>query len=215
MGVGVLILGSSGSGKSTSLRNFNRGEVGIINVVGKPLPFRNDLEVADVRDYPTIYKTIAGGKRKAYVIDDANYLMQFENFKRLQEKGYDKFSQMAHNFELLLEGISQAPKDEIVYVMAHPQTNEDGSISTKTIGKMLDNQLTIEGLFTIVLITGKDDKGHWFYTNNLPNTPAKSPIDMFEDVIPNDLKKVDTAIRKYYNLAPLTHDVEKKGAKNG
>ena len=102
MGIPILILGDSGSGKSTSLRNFTPEEVAIFNVASKPLPFRNLLPKADGADYQTIIKGLAKCSRKAYVIDDSQYLMAFEGFERAQEKGYEKFTQLALNFYNLI-----------------------------------------------------------------------------------------------------------------
>ena len=212
MGVSVLVLGYSGSGKSTSLRNFKKGEVGIFNVASKPLPFRGDLPKADGADYATIKKTLASNGLNAYVIDDANYLMAFQNFAMAQQQGYGKFTEMAVNFEQLLEAANNTSPDTIVYFLMHPDTDDNGRLKAKTIGKMLDNQLTVEGMFPIVLLAFQDDAGYHFQTAGDPSSPVKAPIDMFQDaVIPNDLKAVDTIIREYWNLAPLT----KKGGKDG
>lgn len=211
MGVSVLVLGHSGSGKSTSLRNFDDSEVRVLNVAGKPLPFRKHLPTLNRPDYSIIKRALKDPDAKAYVIDDANYLMAFDNFAKANEKGYDKFTQMAVDFEQMLEAINAAPPDVIVYVLMHPDYDDSGRMKAKTIGKMLDNQLTVEGMFPIVLRAYKDDKGYWFATQSDSNDPVKTPMEMFEEAsIPNDLKAVDTAIRDYWGLKPLTDGKGKK-----
>lgn len=214
MGVSVLILGYSGSGKSTSLRNFEPDEIGILNVAGKPLPFRKKLNVVNHARYGAITQALKTNKLNAYVVDDANYLMAFENFARAKERGYDKFVDMALNFERLLEAANATSDDTITYFLMHPDTDEAGRIKPKTVGKMLDNQLTIEGMFPIVLVAERDQDGFCFVTANDGTTPVKAPMDMFsEPRIDNDLKAVDGAIREYWGMAPLKKP-QKKGSAN-
>lgn len=209
MGIPVLIMGASGSGKSTSLRNFEPDEIGIFNVAGKPLPFRKKLPKADNVNYESIEYKIANPKLNAYVIDDSQYLMAFESFRRAKEIGYSKNIDLASNFKTLVQCAIASPPDVIVYFLHHTEITEDGRTKAKTLGKMLDNQLTLEGLFSIVLLCQKDDTGYHFITNSDGMTTAKSPMDMFDSVIDNDLKIVDTAIREYWELAPLKNN--KKG----
>jgi len=200
----VLILGHSGSGKSTSLRNFEPGEVGIFNVAGKPLPFRKKLDRLDHAAYSQIHQSLMQNKLNAYVIDDANYLMAFQNFAMAKQTGYGKFTDMAVNFERLLEAANKTRPDTIVYFMMHPDFDESGRMKPKSIGKMLDNQLTIEGMFPIVLLADNDDTGYHFVTASDGTNPVKAPMDMFDEArIDNDLKSVDAAIRDYWGLAPL------------
>ena len=204
MGVSVLILGHSGAGKSTSMRNFEEGEVGIFNVAGKPLPFRKKLSKLDHAMYNQIHQSLATNKLRAYVIDDANYLMAFQNFRLAKQTGYGKFTDMAVNFEQLLEAANNTNDDTIVYFFMHPDYDDSGRMKAKTIGKMLDNQLTIEGMFPIVLLADRDDSGFHFVTQSDGTTPVKAPIDMFAEAkIDNDLKAVDTAIREYWQMQPL------------
>lgn len=211
MGIPVLILGESGSGKSTSLRNFDEKEIGIFNVASKPLPFRKKLPTVNKATYQTIYKGLTAPKLKRYVIDDSQYLMCFEMFGKINEKGYDKFSTCAKNFyDLIQFVINGTPDDCIVYFLHHIDRSEDGRIKAKTQGKMLDNQLTLEGLFSIVLLCVTDGKNHNFITQSDGTTPAKSPLEMFPEVIDNDLKMVDTAIREYYDFKENTNE-EKEG----
>ena len=201
MGIPVLILGESGSGKSCSLRNFGEDEIGIFNVASKPLPFRKKLNKIDNATYEHIKVGLNKKTKKVYAIDDSQYLMAFEAFDRAKETGYNKFTDIALNFRNLIQRvITETPDDCIVYFLHHTETNENGKIKAKTSGKMLDNQLTLEGLFSIVLLCKTDGTRHYFETQSDGYTTAKSPMDMFEKEIDNDLKMVDTKIREYYEL---------------
>lgn len=201
MGIPVLIMGESGSGKSCSLRNFDKSEVVIYNIAGKPLPFRNQLNKADNVSYTQIANNMIKKCFKTYVIDDSQYLMAFEMFDRAKESGYNKFTDVALNFRNLVDFvIKQMPADTIVYFLHHIETTETGKIKAKTSGKMLDNQLTLEGLFSIVLLCKTDGKEHYFETQSDGYTTCKSPMEMFDFKIDNDLKMVDTKIREYYGL---------------
>lgn len=212
MGVSVLVLGASGSGKSTSLRNFEPGEIAVFDVAGKPLPFRKRLDVAHRPSYGVIMKKLKENSRRAYVIDDANYLMAFQNFALASVKGYDKFTTMAVNFEQLLEASNATDEDTITYFAMHPEFDDQGRMKPKSIGKMLDSQLCIEGMFPIVLVAQRMEDGYRFVTQTDGNTPAKTPMGMFPDVIiDNDLKMVDSAIREYWGMRPLTDNEKKEG----
>lgn len=201
MGIPVLILGESGSGKSTSLRNFSEDEVGIFNVASKPLPFRKKLPTFNGGGYQTITRTLDKASRKAYVIDDSQALMAFALFAKAKETGYGKFTDIALDFYNLLQFIIQkTPPDCIVYFLHHTETTDTGKVKAKTVGKMLDNQLTVEGLFSIVLLCRTDGVKHFFETQSDGFSTAKSPMDMFQREIDNDLKFVDTTIREYWEL---------------
>ena len=201
MGIPVLILGESGSGKSTSMRNFDPSELTVFNVANKLLPFRKKLNVINNAGYETIGKELQKQEKKIYVIDDSQYLLAFELFNRAKEKGYDKFTDIAVRFEKMLDYIIKGtPEDCIVYLLHHCETTDTGKIKAKTVGKMLDNQLTVEGLFSIVLYAFVEDDKHLFRTTNDGFCPAKAPMGMFEPIIDNDLKFVDTTIREYYKL---------------
>lgn len=214
MGIAVLVLGESGSGKSTSMRNFKKEDVGILNVASKPLPFRNTngLITFNKATYSTIKQAVVTPSRPSYVIDDAQYLMAFESFDKVNEVGYTKFSVMAKNYEEMLRVIQEETSpDTIVYVMQHIDTNDDGKVKAKTLGKMLDQQLTIEGLFSIVLLAKADERRHYFITQSDGTNPCKSPMGMFDSVeIDNDLKMVDDTIREYYGLKKNTSKNTKK-----
>lgn len=201
MGIPVLVLGESGAGKTTSLRNFEPDEIGIFNVASKPLPFRKKLTKIDGASYGTIIKALSPPKLKKYVIDDSQYLLAFEMFNKAKETGYKKFTDMALNFKNLIDYIiKQTPPDVIVYFLHHTEKTEDGRIKAKTVGKMLDNHLTVEGLFSIVLLCVTDGMKHKFITQSDGSTTAKSPLEMFELEIDNDLKFVDKTIREYWEL---------------
>ena len=213
MGFAVLILGASGTGKSTSLRNFKKGEIGVLNVGKKPLPFRGKLDVANTADYELIEKTLMKNTYNAYAIDDSQFLMVYENFAHAYEKGYDKLTKMAVNFQELLNVIiNGTSNDTIVYLLHHIDFDDMGRAKAKTIGKMLDQQLPIESAVPITLLTQTDSEKYTFITNGLP--PAKSPLGMFEDKeIENDLRMVDETIRAYWELAPLRNVNDVKTAK--
>jgi len=201
MGIPVLILGESGSGKSASMRNFEPDEIGIFNVASKPLPFRKKLPVVNKATYGTIIKGLSAPTRKAYVIDDSQYLMAFDFFNRAKETGYQKFTDLAVSFRNLIDFVIQrTPEDVIVYFLHHVETTEDGRIRAKTIGKMLNEKLTVEGLFSIVLLCQASKDKHVFLTQSEGYSTAKSPMEMFPAEIDNDLKLVDQTIREYYEL---------------
>ena len=201
MGIPVLILGASGSGKTASLRNFSETELGIFNVASKPLPFRKRLPLINHPSYQIIEATLKKNSLRTYVIDDSQYLMAFGLFQRAKELGYQKFTDCALNFYNLVSSvINDTSDDTIVYFLHHTERAEDGHIKAKTSGKLLDNQLTLEGLFSIVLLAETDGKEHYFLTQSDGMTTVKSPMDMFPLKIENDLKLVDTTIRKYYGF---------------
>lgn len=208
MGIPVLILGESGSGKSSSLRNFEPEDVSIFNVAAKPLPFRKKLPMKATADYGTIIQSIQKSQKKAFVIDDSQYLLCFESFAKAKETGYGKFTDMALNFYNLVQFvIRNTPPDVLVYFLHHTDTDSNtGKVRAKTLGKMLDTQLTVEGLFSIVLLCFTDGKKHIFLTQSDGTTTAKSPMDLFEPEIDNDLKAVDAAIRDYYELNKKGND---------
>lgn len=201
MGVAVLIIGESGSGKSTSLRNFPENEVLVLNVANKPLPFRKKLKTLPNATYNSIGKELLKKEYKSYVIDDSQYLLAFDSFERAKDTGYGKFTDIAVRFQKMIRFIiADMPDDTIVYLLHHCDKTDDGRIKAKTIGKMLDNQLTVEGLFSIVLMAKIEDGKHVFVTQSDGFTTCKSPMEMFDITIDNDLKLVDNKIREYYEI---------------
>ena len=209
MATAVLIMGESGSGKSASLRNFAPNEISVFNVTNKPLPFKQGktkIPKIDNATYTDIANALANPNKRAYVIDDAGYLLSFEMFKRANETGYSKFTDMAKNFFDMLDFINtKLPNDIIVYITMHTEDDSEmHRVKVKTIGKMLDQNLKIEGLFSIVLRAVQTEDGYKFVTRDDMVSTAKSPIGMWEeDMIDNDLKAVDSTIREYYDMKPL------------
>ena len=201
MAVLVMIYGQSGTGKSTSLRNFEPDDVCIINVSGKPLPFRKKFTTNDTDNYNPILCNLPKINKPSIVIDDATYLMVNEFMRNAKVTGYQKYTDMAFNFNNLVEAAAKLPNDKIVYFIGHSDQADDGREHFKTIGKMLDNYVTLEGRFTIVLKTVVKDGNYYFSTHNNGADTVKSPLNLFDsDLIPNDLKAVDTAIRDYYGM---------------
>ena len=202
MGVPVLIIGESGSGKTFSIRNFDPNEVGIFSVEKGRLPFKGDFKVKKKATYRDILAAFKDPKLKRYVIDDSQFLMVNAMFDRAKETGYGKYTDFALDFRNLVHAVNHAlPDDVIVYFLHHTETDSNtGKVKAKTMGKMLDNQLTLEGLFSIVLQCATDGKKHTFITQSDGNTTAKSPFGMFPEKIDNDLAAVDKAIRDFWSL---------------
>lgn len=215
MAIPVLVMGRSGSGKTYSIKNFKPEEVGVISVEKGRLPFRSEIKVARIPKYGNgddksesyaainrakyswLMNTIQNAKVKSVVIDDSQYLLANEFFDRAAEKGYDKFTAIAANFRALIHFVNELPEeDKIVYFLHHTETDADGREKVKTIGKMLDEKLTVEGCFDIVLYC----QDYKFFTQSNGQSTAKSPEDMFPLDLPNDLKTVDESIREYYGL---------------
>lgn len=208
-------MGDSGSGKSTSLRNFEANEVSVFSITNKDLPFRKNPKLPMIKNatYTDIAEQLSKTTKRAYVIDDAGYLLSFELFDKAKETGYGKFTDMAKNFVDMLNFISKnVPDDVIVYITMHTEDNtEMNKVKAKTLGKMIDNNLNLEGLFNIVLRSMQTDEGYKFITRDDGVSTAKSPLGMFEEpIIDNDLKMVDSIIREYYDMPPLVDETPKK-----
>lgn len=202
MGIPVLILGESGTGKTTSLRNATPERFGLINVSRKPLPFRSALKPYNTDDYGKIIGVLKAARVPSIVIDDSQYLMVNAFMRRSREKGYDKFTDIANAHWSLIEYIiNDLPDDRIVYLMSHVERDQLGNEKAKTVGKMIDQYITLEGLFTIVMKTRVQDGHYTFATHNSGFDTVKTPLGMFEaDDIDNDIVIVDDAIRDYYGL---------------
>jgi len=203
MGVPVLVIGESASGKTHSIENFNTEEVGIFSVEKSRLPFKKPFKVKKRATYADIAGTLKAPGLKAYVIDDSQYLMVNEMFARANETGYKKYTDIAVHFQQLINIVNhQVPDDVIVYFLHHTETDKNtGKVKAKTVGQMIDQYLTLEGCFDLVLYAVAEKEGHFFYTQSDGTNTAKSPEGMFEEKIPNDLKLVDTAIREYWGLS--------------
>ena len=216
MSIPVLIIGKSGTGKSASMRNFKKEEIDVINVESKPLPFRNDFETLNSDNYKEIARAIKNSKKSVVVVDDAGYLLT-NNFMRghaSQGGGnamFNFYNQLADDFWKLITFCKSLDKDKdkIVYIVMHEQKNDFGDIKPKSIGKLLDEKVTIEGMFTIVLRSVYHDGKYFFRTHTDGFDVAKSPIGLFEeDEIDNDLAFVDEKIRNYYGLEKRTNTDE-------
>ena len=196
-----MIYGQSGTGKSTSLRNFKPEDVCIVNVSGKPLPFKNKHKTFNTDDYMAVDAAIKKAPAKSIVIDDATYLMTGEYMRTAKVTGYQKYTDMALNYYTLVKAAAALPSDKIVYFMGHSDTDANGNEKFKTIGKMLDEKVTLEGMFTIVLKTVVTDGKYQFSTRNSGQDTVKTPMMMFsEPLIDNDLAMVDRTIRDYYGI---------------
>lgn len=222
MGFPVFVVGRSGSGKSASLHGFERGEVGVFECIGKPLPFRRRLDVIGLtRDrngrkltpeeqYRIITTSLATGKRRAWVIDDATYLPQMENMSRANEPGYGKFVDIAQHFTSLLDAATSTPDDTITYIMCHPAYDEQGREKINLPGKMVEEKVIPEGMVPVFIDCEVRDGQHLFVTRNDGFNLAKAPYDFDTGVralpeeMPNDLKAVDTALREFWDMRPLT-----------
>ena len=217
MAIPVLIIGRSGSGKTYSLKGFNdfSDSIGVISVEKARLPFKSGIKVARIPKYedsPSIQtaaqisqarysfveRAIKSAKCKTIVIDDSQYLLADEFFDRAKENGYQKFTDIALNFRNLIHNINNMGEDDkIVYFLHHSEDDGAGREKVKTIGKMLDEKLTVEGCFDVVIYC-RDQR---FYTQGDGISSAKTPEGMFDSVeIPNDLKLVDDKIREYWGL---------------
>ena len=219
MAEAVLIYGKSGTGKSTSLENFGEKEIFLINVIGKRLPFRKKFAytiTCDDADKIKRYMTKCPEGVKTIVIDDAGYLMtnQFMAGHSGDKSGgstFDLFNKIADSFWSLINAIKALPEDKIVYLTMHEDTNDFGEKRLRTIGKLLNEKVCIEGMCSVVLRAETMGGKYSFVTQNEGNDISKSPKGMFDEVrIPNDLKAVDTAIREYWGLIPSTKTEEKE-----
>lgn len=207
MAVPVLIIGKSGSGKSTSLRNCIDKDFNLIRVLDKPLPFKGKINGWKTDDYQIIIKALVQAKAKSIVIDDAGYLITNHFMRGHSSSGkgnavFSLYNDIGDYFWNLIQFIvSKLPEDKIVYLMMHEEMNDFGEVKPKTIGKLLDEKVCIEGMFTIVLRCVEEGGKHLFITQASNGAVSKSPIGMFEDLtIDNDLAKVDETIRNYYEF---------------
>ncbi len=213
MSIATLILGESGTGKTTSLRNLDPSKTLLIQAIKKPLPFKaqgwkvrlslkSDGNVIQTDDSALIEKVLRQSPHEIVVIDDFQYVMANEFMRRNGEKGYEKFNDIGRNAWNILMTAGGLADHRRVYILAHTQSNDQGHVSIKTIGKMLDDKITIEGMVTIVLRTSVRDGAYLFATQNNGNDTTKSPMGMFADqLIDNDLSAVDQAICEFYGIA--------------
>lgn len=208
MATPVLIIGKSGSGKSTSMRNCQNNDFNLIRVLNKPLPFKGKVNGWFSDDYQQIMKLLIASKAESIVIDDAGYLITNHFMRGHSSAGkgngvFSLYNDIGDYFWNLIQFIvTKVPENKIVYIIMHEEKDEAGEVKPKTIGKLLDEKVCIEGMFTIVLRCIEEGGKHLFVTQASQGAVSKSPIGMFEDLtIDNDLLLVDKKIREYYGLA--------------
>lgn len=214
MSVATIILGEPGSGKTTSLRNLDPARVLLIQCLAKPLPFRSDWQPFDpATGQGTVLQTdtsaiicdhirrAADLRKPIVIIDDAQYLIANEFMRTSAQKGYDKFTLMAkHAWDVVMAACGSDPRVR-VYLLWHCSTDEGGTTRAKTIGRMLDEKIYLEGMVSIVLRSLRKDREYIFRTQTTGQDTCKSPIGLFaNEEIPNDLAVVDAAIREYYGI---------------
>lgn len=221
----VLVMGESGSGKSTSIKTLDPKETVIFNILGKRLPFKgssalyneankNLIKVDDWQGLVDLLNAVNDDAPhvKNVVIDDAIYIMRTEFFDRCKEKGFDKYNELADHFRRIIATCSSLRDDLNIFMLLHTETVEtDGSIigyKSSSVGKLLDKMYRPEENTAITLFAQPkfDDKGkasYGFYTHKMRvngiELPSKTPEGMFEDdFIPNDLGLVVKAMKEYY-----------------
>lgn len=212
MSIATLVLGASGSGKSTSLMNLDPQKTLLIQCINKPLPFRSKGWREVTRDNPDgsvfrtdnpvhIEKAMRNSRKEIVVIDDYQAVMVNELMNRSAERGFDKFTDIGKNAWNIFNAAGALGHDRRVYILAHTQTDEFGQVRMKTVGKMVDQTIVPEGFFTIVLRTEVTNGVYTFVTQTNGQDCCKSPMGMFPELkIPNDLAAVDAAIREFYGI---------------
>jgi predicted ATP-dependent serine protease len=208
MSIAAMVLGTSGTGKSTSLRNMNPAETLLIKTVKKPLPFKSNWKsvndggnIYHSDNWESIIKAMQKTTREIIVIDDLQYLLANEFMTRAHETGFAKFTEMARHYFDVITAATNLPDFKRVYLLSHTDVSEQGQVKAKTIGKLLDEKITIEGLLTIVLRTHVINGQYVFSTKNNGSDTVKTPISLFDsEHIDNDLKMVDEKIVDYYEL---------------
>lgn len=207
MAIPVLIIGKSGSGKTTSLRTCVGKDFNIIKVLDKPLPFKGKIPACVTDDYQTVMRQLIACKAKSIVIDDAGYLITNQFMRGHSATGagnavFEFYNKVADNFWALIDFIiKRVDPNKIVYVIMHEEATDSGEIKPKTIGKLLDEKVNVPGMFTIVLRCIEESGKHLFVTQAANGAVSKSPMGMFDKlVIDNDLYLVDTTIRNYYEI---------------
>ena len=208
MSIPVLILGEPGSGKSSSMRGFAEDELGVIQTIAKPLPFRNNLKVARSRNFEQVRSWLLATKKyRAMVVDDFGYLitdtyMRYSHGPEKLRDQYEVYKIIGGEVYNLINALNEDGQDErVVYLMMHVERDSFGHIEPATVGKMLNEKVKLVGMFTIVLMATSEGGDYRFITNG---QPLKSPEGMFPQEMPNDLKAVDTAIREFWGMDPLT-----------
>lgn len=209
----VLIMGESGTGKSTSMRNCDPATTAIVNPVGKQLPFRGKFDmlnsVTDARKITKYMREKVAEGKKLIVVDDFQYVLAVPYMNRIKETGWDKYNDFGANYFEIIEVCKDLPDDVIVAYLTHLETLENGLTTVKLIGKLLREKITIEGLFTVVLRTGVNEGKYYFYTQNSGRDTVKSPLGMFPAyAIDNDLNYVADKMRNFYEVGEYKTDDE-------
>lgn len=209
----ILIMGESGTGKSTSIRNCDPSITAIVNPVGKPLPFRGKFTmlngVTDADEIVIFMQEQVEKGKKIIIVDDFQYILSIPYMNRIKEAGWDKWNDFGSNYFEIIDVCKELPDDVIVYYMTHTETLENGITTIKLIGKLLREKITIEGLFTTVLRTQVVDGKYYFLTQNSGKDTVKSPLGMFPSyAVENDLNYVDAKIRNYYDFDDAETDEE-------
>ncbi len=213
----ICLHGKPGSGKSKSTDGLPEDKTLIINVLNKPLPYKNSkrFKCCSSDNADEIITWMDSAVKKGYkviVLDDIGYVMVNMFMGAAMEKGYDKFNRIGKKFFDIVNFARQLPEDVNVYFLMHSDSDETGQTTVKTLGRMLSDKVSIEGMFTIVLYAKTDGKTHTFITQNDGVVTAKSPIDMFDNEIPNDLGLVDRSIREYYDLPSIEEAADNEKA---
>lgn len=211
----LLIMGESGTGKSTSLRNCDPQTTAVVNPVGKPLPFKGSNKFTmldgetDARKICRWMKEQAAAGKKLLVVDDFQYILAVPYMNRIKESGWDKYNDFGANYFDIIQVCNDLPADVVVAYMTHLETLDTGLTTVKLIGKLLREKITIEGLFTVVLRTGVNEGKYYFFTQNSGKDTVKSPMGMFPAyAIDNDLAYVVDKIRNYYEIGSFKSDAE-------
>ena len=209
----ILIMGESGTGKSTSIRNCDPSITAIVNPVGKPLPFRGSKKFetlngeTDSDKICDFMKAQASAGKKIIIVDDFQYILAIPYMDRIKETGWDKYNDFGSNYFKIIDVCNELPEDVCVYYLTHCETLDSGLTTVKLIGKLLREKITVEGLFTIVLKTGTSEGKYYFFTQNSGKDTVKSPLGMFDSFsIDNDLAYVDAKIRNYYEFDDAKSD---------
>lgn len=213
----VLVMGESGTGKSTSMRNCDPAATAVVNPVGKPLPFKNHFEMlnneTDAGKICKYMKEQAAAGKKLIVVDDFQYILAVPYMNRIKETGWDKYNDFGSNYFEIINVCKELPDDVVVAYMTHLETLDNGLVTVKLIGKLLREKITIEGLFTVVLRTGVNEGKYYFYTQNSGKDTVKSPLGMFKSyAIDNDLNYVADKIRNFYEVGDYVPDAEMERA---
>ncbi len=211
----ILIMGESGTGKSTSLRNCDPANTAVVNPVAKPLPFKASVKFSmlngetDSREICRWMKSQAAAGKKLIVVDDFQYILAVPYMNRIKETGWDKYNDFGANYFEIIRVCEELPEDVVVAYMTHSETLDTGLTTVKLIGKLLREKITIEGLFTVVLRTGVNEGKYYFFTQNSGKDTVKSPMGMFPAyAIDNDLNYVVDKIRNFYEIGEYKSDAE-------